>query len=43
MLFCYIPAIAFVAILVLFKIFYHYDEEEKVVLEELARRKQEKK
>lgn len=43
MLFCYIPAIVFVLILVLFKIFYHYDEEEKVVLEELARRKQEKK
>lgn len=39
MLFCYIPAIIFFIVLVLFKFIYHYDEEEQQVLAELKRRK----
>ncbi|MGN1141729.1 MAG: MFS transporter [Oliverpabstia sp.] len=39
-MFCYMPAIAMVFVLILFKIFYHYDEEEEVVLKTLADRKQ---
>jgi glycoside/pentoside/hexuronide:cation symporter, GPH family len=42
-LFCYAPALLYAIVFVCYKLFYHYDEEEPMVLAELARRKEEVK
>ncbi len=42
-LFCYAPALLYAIVFICYKMFYHYDEEEPMVLAELARRKEEGK
>lgn len=42
MMFCYIPAVIFAIVMIGFKLFYRYDEEEPKVLAELKRRKAER-
>lgn len=43
LMFCYMPLIAAAICMIAFRFFYHYDQDEKEVLETLARRKEEKK